>query len=418
MTMDIADEALRLFSALRELSRDGEGVTRPSYSVEETAAMLLIADEADSAGLFTDVDHAGNHIVMIHGEPDQPFVLCGSHMDTVPQGGNYDGAAGVVAGLLAMKNIAARGVKPKRSIRLIMIRGEESAWFGQCYLGSLTLFGKLASEDLLRVSKQDGRRLDEHMRDCLAYSVSTIAPQAQFLDPQDIHAFLELHIEQGPVLEHENLPIGVVTGIRGNVRMNIECRGEGGHSGTTPMDMRHDPVAAVTEFIYFLRQDVLQLSQREKRDLVFTVGKIHTDATRDAVSVIPDVVRFTLEFRSATMLTEFEERYVNVFRKNIEFKYGVTLTITDRVFTAPSVMDTNIQVMLGSVCSEMDIPYKLMPSGAGHDAAVFAAEGIPTGMIFVRNQNGSHNPREAMRMDDFALGVKVLEEALWRLANE
>ncbi len=151
-----------------------------------------------------------------------------------------------------------------------------------------------------------------------------------------------------------------------------------------------------------------------------TIGKIHTDATRDAASVIPDLVKFTMEWRSLSedTLALFGAWCIRALAFSIEDRYGVKLSFDKPTITKPASMHNKTQTVLASACRNMGIPHKLMPSGAGHDAAVFAAEGIPTGMIFVRNQNGSHNPREAMEMDDFALGVSVLEKALWEMANE
>src|SRR5882724_10578370 len=165
--MDIADEALRLFDKLRELSRDGEGVTRPSYSSVESEAMRIVADYAMAAGLFVSQDAAGNIYISqnVDGVDSDNVrsVYCGSHMDSVPVGGNYDGAAGIVAGVLALKNIDLYANKPNIPIRVVMLRGEESAWFGKCYLGSSAIFGKLSKDDLARTCRSSG----ESLRECM-----------------------------------------------------------------------------------------------------------------------------------------------------------------------------------------------------------------------------------------------------------
>lgn len=421
--MDIAAEARTLFQELHDLTWDEDGVTRPSYGYQETQAMSVVSDYAKVIGLDVSTDAAANVHISLAGREPGPAIYCGSHMDSVPQGGNYDGAAGVIAGLLALRNFVDRGVKPKRSIKLLMLRGEESAWFGKCYLGSLALLGKLSASDLERKESKctgeiDPQSLASHMK-THGGDPHVVGSGKVLLDPKDVHAFLELHIEQGPVLEAEKIPIGIVTGIRGNVRQNVECRGEAGHSGTTPMEMRRDAVAASASYISELF-GMTKTPEWTSDDLVVTIGKIHTDATRDAASVIPDLVKFTMEWRSLSedTLALFGAWCIRALAFSIEDRYGVKLSFDKPTITKPASMHDKTQTVLASACRNMGIPHKLMPSGAGHDAAVFAAEGIPTGMIFVRNQNGSHNPREAMEMDDFALGVNVLEKSLWEMANE
>jgi N-carbamoyl-L-amino-acid hydrolase len=410
-------EAERLFNELRELSHDGEGVTRETYGPRETAAMDLITKTAMDAGLATGTDDAGNRYVILRGEDTLlPEVWCGSHLDSVPCGGNYDGAAGVVAGLLAM--IKMRNGH-KRTVRLVMLRGEESAWFGKCYLGSLGLFGKLTATDLGRLRRGDGvlsgpeKDLSVYMTQAGA-APDVLAKGLPLIKPGEISAFLELHIEQGPVLEQGDIPLGIVTGIHGNVRYEVTCRGEGGHSGTVPMLMRHDPVMALADLLAVLR---LKATAAPFTDMVLTAGRVHTDASRDAVSIIPDVVKFSLEWRSLDdeQLTAFTDTALSVAGA-IAKRHGVHFDFGKETRTEPAQMDYGLRDLLDRQCQKVGVARRDIPSGAGHDAAVFAAEGVPTAMLFVRNQNGSHNPKEAMRMDDFEKGVEVLEAALTALA--
>lgn len=425
--MDVIKEAEQLFAAIRSVSRDGEGVTRPSYSSVESEAMGVVAEYAMAAGLFVSQDAAGNIYVSqnVAGMDSNNVrsVYCGSHMDSVPMGGNYDGAAGVVAGVLALKNIDSYPEKPKTPIRVAMLRGEESAWFGKCYLGSSAIFGKLSEDDLARNRRGNSESLRRRIgAEFFSKGGNTAACAIKqgvpLIDPKMFAAFLELHIEQGPCLEKTNTSLGIVTGICGNVRVNVVCRGEAGHSGTTPMKMRHDAVAATADLLHELNVNIGGAGMFSE-NFVMTVGRLHTDASKDAVSVIPDTVSFTIEWRS------IEERLLVQFGKMLTGmaheagrRHGVKFEFDKSLITKPADMCLSIQAMLMATVREQAVSCRLMPSGAGHDAAVFAAEGIPTGMIFVRNQNGSHNPREDMRMDDFAMGVKVLEKALWKLANE
>ena len=431
----IVGDAERLFAELRRCTADatGAGVSRDSYGPGETRAIIAIQEEVqrhaigdrltpfqhanDAGALRIDVDAASNYYVTLPGEePAAPTVYCGSHMDSVPSGGNYDGAAGVVAGLLALKHLAAHGVQPKRSIRLLILRGEESAWFGKCYLGSLALFGKLTPADLARRLRASDVSLEDRMRMCGA-DVESIRAGKPLLDAKDVKAFLEVHIEQGPVLEKAGLPLGVVTGICGNVRQNVVCRGEAGHSGTTPMRLRSDALMATTMLLSELFRELVLFSVGD--DLTFTVGKLHTDPTLEAVSVIPEVVRFTWEWRSvsAKRLRTFYDEIREAYLPRIGSLCGVRFEVDEPIITEPSKTDDQLSSLLSTICESRQIPYALLRSGAGHDAAVFAAQGIPTAMLFIRNQHGSHNPHESMRMDDFATAVAVLEEALLTLAN-
>src|ERR1700735_2047255 len=224
-TGDAEDRALAgaLFDALRAASFDGVGVTRESYSARESKALDLVESKARELGLEMARDAGANLVVTLAGsEPDLPFLACGSHLDSVPQGGNFDGAAGVVAGLAVLARFKRDKIVPRRTVKLFGLRGEESSRFGKAYMGSLALFGKLTAEDL-KVTDRDGRTLGDCMRGAGA-DVMRIEKGQPLLDPKCIAACVELHIEQGPVLVARDLPVGIVTGIRGNVRHRVvEC---------------------------------------------------------------------------------------------------------------------------------------------------------------------------------------------------
>ena len=261
---DAEDRALSsaLFDALRAASFDGVGITRESYSGRESAALDIMEAKARELGLETARDGGANLVVTLAGsEPDLPFLACGSHLDSVPQGGNFDGAAGVVAGLAVLARFKRDRIVPRRTIKLFGLRGEESSRFGKAYMGSLALFGKLTAEDL-RVADRDGRTLGDCMRDVGA-DVARIGKGEPLLDAKRVAAWVELHIEQGPVLVARDLPVGIVTGIRGNVRHRVvECIGEAGHSGAVPRWLRHDAVFAVAELMTHLDRHWRTLLER------------------------------------------------------------------------------------------------------------------------------------------------------------
>ena len=290
--------ATELFEALRAAAWDGEGITRDSYGVDETAALDIVEDAARAHDLETTRDAAANLVVTLEGlEPDLPAVACGSHLDSVPRGGNFDGAAGVIAGLAALVRMRADGVVPRRTIRVYGLRGEESAAFGRAYIGSSALFGMLTPADLDLRHAVTGETLRERMR-LVGADVERIERGEVLLPPASLAAWLELHIEQGPVLVAREMPVAVVTGIRGNVRHRaIECIGEAGHSGAVPRSLRHDTVFAVAELLTLL-DHAWQSFLTAGSDLVVTAGVLGTEPAEHAIARIPGRMHFSFEARS------------------------------------------------------------------------------------------------------------------------
>lgn len=414
MTEQLAE---RLFAQLREESFDGVGVTRECYTPAETRALELIEAEARRLGLETGWDAGANLWATLPGsDPSLPAVACGSHLDSVPQGGNFDGAAGVLAGLLALGQLRREAFQPRRSLRLLALRGEESAFYGQAYLGSSALFGRLRAEDLAATNVTTGRSLGEAMRS-VGIDTARVERGEQLLDPSSLACWLELHIEQGPVLVARDMPAAVVTGIRGNLRHRaVECLGEAGHSGAVPRWLRHDAVFAVAELITRLDRHWRTLLERG-RDLVLTSGIIGTDPREHAMARIPGRMTFSLDIRSQS--TETLEAFYDLFLSEcagLAEERGVRFEPGRRVDAAPAQMDAGLIARLRANLQAMGQPDEPIPSGAGHDAAVFANAGVPSGMIFVRNANGSHNPKEAMEMSDFHVGAELLRRTLRELA--
>ncbi|MBO1075927.1 Zn-dependent hydrolase [Roseomonas marmotae] len=416
MTPD-RDMAIRLFERLRAAGHDGVGITRESYGHGESVALDLIEEEARALGLETHRDAGANLVMTMPGsDPSLPLAACGSHLDSVPQGGNFDGAAGVIAGLLALKSFQAQGFRPRRGIAVYALRGEESAWFGRAYMGSSALFGRLSGADLTMPHVVTGRPMLDCMRDA-GVEAGRVARGEKLLDPASLACWLELHIEQGPVLVARKIPLSVVTGIRGNVRhRTVECIGEAGHSGAVPRWLRRDAVFAVAELITRLDRHWRTLLERG-RDLVVTCGVIGTDPAEHALARIPGLVRFSFEARSQS--AEVLEAFYDLFLSEcagIGEERGVQFRFDRRLDTAPARMDEALAERLRAGLRDMGLPDEPIPSGAGHDAAVFAQAGIPSGMIFVRNEHGSHNPKEAMEMDDFLLGTELMARTLHEVA--
>ncbi len=406
----------QLFDDIRALSFDGVGVTRESYGTGETAVANYLREFATSQGLTTFVDGAANFVFALPTDaPDAPVVWTGSHIDSVPQGGNFDGLAGVVAGLLCLVDRKQRSLVEGSPLEVIAFRGEESAWFGKAYIGSGALFGKIGADDLALEQRTTGETLESCMRRAGADVESIRAGITLFHKPR-VKAYLELHIEQGPVMIARQLPLAVVSGIRGNVRHNqIRCLGDAQHSGVVPRWLRHDAMFAVADLIMRLDEHWRVLLEHGT-DLVVTTGIVTTDPAEHSISRIPGNVSFSFEARSRSQDTlEAFYRLMRAECNAIGRERGVEFEFDRRLNSESATMDPGICALLSKACEDLQTPHETIASGAGHDASLFANAGIPSGMLFVRNQNGSHNPNEAMDMEDFMLGVQALGIAIDRL---
>ncbi len=397
-----------LFETIAEMSLDVAGVSRPAFSNKETEVLDHLRAWAEGQGLHVAEDAGRNLLFNLPRDVEAArFVLIGSHVDTVPQGGNFDGLAGVVAGLVCLLRTRDEGPLP-RPLKAIAMRGEESAWFGPCYIASKAMTGTLNADELDATHKGDGRSLEAHMRD-VGIDTAPLRAKAPLTDLSRILEYIELHIEQGPLLIEKKLPAAVVSGIRGNLRHRaVRCIGEAGHSGAVPRAYRRDPVLAVADLLVRLDESWLTILQKGD-DMVLTCGMVGTDPAHHALSRIADEVVFSLDIRSQSAnvldqmraLTDQEMRQVARERK-VRFEPDGEMSV------APALMDSAIVAGLSDAMGRAGLEPFVMPSGGGHDAAVFANAGVPTGMIFVRNENGSHNPDEAMEIDDFLVACDII----------
>jgi len=407
----------QLFAQLRAPWPLG-GVERDTFGPGEQHAHDLLLAQGRALGLQSRIDFAGNLWLTLPGrDRDAPAWVTGSHLDSVPQGGNYDGAAGVVAGLTVMRALCQAQRQPARDIVLAAFRAEEaSSWFRgdfRSHVGSRAALGMLDPQELERAHHvRDGRS----MHDCMTRAGARpqeIRPGHRSIEPSRCHGFLELHIEQGPVLVERGLPVAVVTGIRGSARAReVTVHGQDAHSGAVPHEYRHDAVLAGAEFCH--RMDQAWAGVRaEGGDLVFTVGRLSTDPQRHSITKVPGKLDFSIDLRSqdAAML----ERMAALARQlagEIGSARGVRFELGAFNLSHPAAMDPGLVDSLEAGCALLGIPAMRLPSGAGHDAQDFAAAGVPAAMIFVRNDRGSHNPDEAMDLDDFAHGTRLLA---WQL---
>jgi N-carbamoyl-L-amino-acid hydrolase len=405
------DLAESLFAQLDQATRRGRGIVRDTYGPGEQAAHDIVRAAGERIGLEIAVDAIGNLTLTLPGKDRRaPRILIGSHLDSSPQAGNFDGAAGVVAGLCAVAALRRAGFVPACDVGVMAIRGEESSWFDVSYLGSSGALGLLDPHCLSVRRSDNGRTLEETLQEC-GFDPSAIRDRRQLLDPRQVRAYLELHIEQGPRLVEDGLPAAVVSGIRGCKRFrNARCLGEYGHSGALPRALRRDAVAATVAFLHHMEGAWLRAEQ-EGIDLLLTTGELYTNSAEHAPSKVAGETRFVLDLRS--MSEDVMEDIAAEARRAAEQigrQYRVSFDLGGATDSPPALMDSRLR---GSLLSLLEEPLE-MPSGAGHDAAVFAKVGIPSAMIFVRNDHGSHNPEETMALEDFAVGTRALVGLLQR----
>lgn len=401
--------AEQLFDELVALSRDPDaGVTRASFSDEETRIHHRFGEIAETLGLAVTRDAVANTYMTLPGrDRAAKKILTGSHLDSVKQGGNFDGAAGVVAGLVACAALRDLGIQPACDVSVMGVRAEESAWFGVSYIGSRGALGLLPDGALDAKRVDTGTTLADGIR-AAGGDPDALARRKKEFEPSDLRCFLELHIEQGPLLDRDGLPVGIVTGIPGNFRFpDARVLGEYGHVGLLK-GWRHDAVIAASEFATAM--DALwEEWEGADKPMACTIGQFATDPDLHAMTKVPGELRFTLDVRAydAAHLADLEARTLAIV-KSIEQRRGVRFELGKTARAAVGPMDPAIRDGFETIAKQLGIPTRRLGSPASHDAAAFAAAGVPTAMIFVRNANGSHNPAEAMTIDDFLQATAVM----------
>lgn len=410
----MSGEIESIFNTLKQGTQDVSGVTRASYGEGENFAHRVMADLAIQAGLELSTDAAANTYMALPGrDRSLPKIVMGSHLDSVKCGGNYDGAAGVVAALCALIVLKKLGITPQRDLVAMGIRAEESVWFQVSYLGSRAALGQLPADALQATRIDTGTSLREHIRDAGGDPEALESGSAP-LGPHNVKAFLELHIEQAPMLVEEQVPVGIGRAVPGMVMYpDAVIRGVYGHVGT-PRKYRKDAVVAAAELVTALDRE-WQALDAEGKQVAVTLGRFHTNADEHGLTTVPGELFFSIDMRGYEPAVI--ERLENTFLETIErikYERAVSIDLGERRTAPLGLMDESIQDELMACAAAQGIAHLPMYSPACHDAGAFAAAGIPTGMIFIRNENGSHNPYEAMSTDDFLSGLKVLVQWLAR----
>lgn len=400
----------RLRKDLEELGQIGQtpegGVWRSSFTEADLEARRWYLQRIQEAGLQHWVDPAGNIFARV-GE-GSPSVLAGSHLDSVPNGGRFDGALGVMAAFECVRTTKEHGVRTKLPIEAVAFTDEEGRFGG--FVGSYAVAGKLPTEELTRRRDLNGIPLAEAMRSA-GLDPARIAEACR--EPQDLKAYVELHIEQGPILESLSLPIGVVQGIVAGSRTWITFRGRADHAGTTPMHMRKDPFLGAAEFGLRVREMVLSEGSGTS---VATVGVL--ELKPGATNIVPESAFLTLDMRDISweVLQRLLDR-ATALGQEVAAKWGLEVSVERMRVSEPAQMSPGIQAVIEQAAQELGLKTHWMNSGAGHDAQVLAKV-TQAGMIFVPSRQGrSHSPAEFTAWEQIENGANVLLHTLLRLAG-
>ncbi|WP_448697457.1 M20 family metallo-hydrolase [Mucilaginibacter sp. AW1-3] len=390
------------FEQMSLIGKIGEtGTCRPAHSPEEKQAFELAASWMHNAGMQTHIDNFGNLIGTLQGsKPGLPVLMMGSHLDSQPYGGRFDGVAGVLCAIEAVTTLTENGIKPERSIQVISFADEEGWRFKKGLFGSRGILGKLEDGELQRTDA-NGITREKALLD-LGCDISKFKESEYAAG--SIFAFLELHIEQGPILDRAHKPIGIVTGISGPLWLTVKLKGMAGHTGSVPMHMRQDALLGAAEVIVGLNKIVTQIPGAP------TVGTVATiDVFPASRNIIAEEVSFTLDLRDIDL--DRRNRYEQQVRQLIAASakaHQLTYEISEDTNSEPRYCAGWITAIIGEECKALGLDAPELMSGPFHDALALSYA-CDYGMIFIRCKDGiSHNPLEYSSNEDLALGTEIL----------
>ena len=388
-------------------STPGEGTTRMSYSAEAQKTRAYLKHEMAAIGLQVREDAIGNVIGRLEGTEDSPPVVIGSHFDSVPHGGPFDGPAGVIAALEVATCFFEQKLKPRYPLEVIALVEEEGASFRAGLMASRAMIGQVSPQDLEKLKDASGISAYQRMTDA-GYQPQNISSLKR--SKGDIKAFVELHIEQGPILETSQNDVGIVDVIVGISQLEIKIKGKAGHAGTTPMNQRADALIASTTLI----QKIAQFAVEAGEGSVATVGQIHV--LPNGSNIIPEQVVFTVDIRSKneTKLQWLNEK-IKQAAHAIQAPFEVTLE--EKINVPPTVLNTEIHQLLIKSAQKLGLKSQTMSSGAGHDTMIFSNI-TDTGLIFVPSKNGlSHHPDEWTDYTQIKRGADLMFETVKELTK-
>lgn len=408
--MNIEKISANIKAQLLELTKfnatPGIGVTRFPFTQEAKEATEYLRQLMQNAGLKVTLENSGAVIGRLEGEVPETIMI-GSHLDSVKNGGAYDGIAGVICAIETAKEIIAQNKKLHYSLEVIATNDEEGARFHTGFFTSKALMGQLDVETIKQQKDADGISVYDAMKD---YGLEPEEIQAH--SRKDIKAFIETHIEQGPVLEAAEKNIGIVDVIVGIQRTQITIQGRQDHAGTMPMNMRKDALAMAAKVI-------APLDERAKAypNAVTTVGFITVEP--NVINIIPDKVSFTVDIRgiSEAVIKSLHQAMLDDLEKEAQ-RMGLPYKVEELLYAVPVEMNSNIKACLEASCQKYNFEYMHLPSGAGHDAQIFGKE-LPAAMLFVPSVQGrSHCPEETTDEHDLALAVQVAYDAILQLNQD
>lgn len=405
------DRLRQSFEELAKFTDEGEGINRLAYTETERNAREYMIRQFEKAGLVVRTDYAGNVIARREGSnPELPVVATGSHIDSVYAAGEFDGTAGVLVGLEVMRSLADEKIETKHPLEVIIFACEESSRFGASTLGSKAMSGRLDPAYTRSLTDKNGITLMQAFEEN-GLDLEEVHLAMRFQD--EFKAFVELHVEQGPVLEKQQAAIGVVSAIAAPVRFHVHVGGTADHSGTTPMDYRHDAFLGGAEI-------ALAVEQAAITELKYgTVGTVGVFSIKPgAMNVVPSTSEMDVDIRGTNI--ESRQRVVNALEeaiRDVAGARGLDIWMEPISSEDPVQMDSGVVMEFKEVCEERGVKWLEMPSGAGHDAMNMAAF-CPTGMIFVPSKGGlSHNPAEFTSMEELLEGAEVMRAFMLRQAE-
>jgi N-carbamoyl-L-amino-acid hydrolase len=390
-----------------------EGFSRLGYTKEEQASQEQFRYIAEDLGLETYQDAAGNQWALWKVDESAGWIATGSHLDTVYNGGGYDGAAGVVASLAAVKLLKEESFQPKKNIAVIAFACEEAARFNVSTIGSKAICGILDKDKHASLVDSNGITLKKAFTDCgLDWE---LLHEARLEDHQ-LEQFVELHIEQATKLEKSGRDIGIVRAIAQPTRLRITSVGKTNHTGTTPMNERQDALVAIAPLISFIEETTIEIIKQQNVPLVATVSTIQNSP--NAMTMIPGEVVLGVDIRSTNAEAKHElVSRINNFARAIERDRQVTITIQTLVDDEPTQLDSSIQAKLTHICKKIGLSSMPLDSGAGHDVMNLAKR-WPCGLLFIPCRDGvSHHPSEHADSEDLLKGTRVLAEYLRETAG-
>lgn len=404
----------RLLDGVATIGADPPGITRDAYGRGESEAQALIAEAGAALGLAAHTDAGANlSLRWAAPKPEAAPVLIGSHLDSIVHGGNFDGAAGVIAGIGAIAALKAAGIQPKRDIEVLALRCEEAVWFGLGLIGSRCLLARLPPGALELPHARTGRTLAQSIADC-GGDPARLREATPLRDPRSIGAYLEIHIEQAPQLVEAAAPLAICLANPGNVRHPyIRITGEDAHTGL-PHRFRRDAALAGADLALALERLWLE-EEAEGRPMAVTIGRFHTPVARHSLTAVSGDFELSLDLRAydAAHLAALEAR-LHAITAEVAARRHVAIVLGERSAAAPGPMDPALIEALSAAARRCGITAPRLNSPGSHDANNFATSGVPTGMLLVRNRNGSHNPHEAMDTPDLMAAIHVLAEWLAR----